>query len=117
MLVYMLYAFMFCLQIYCIGNPNTDEEVNYYSMMNAPLISIQNFDTAGEFLKVYDERLNKNRIRPIVAVELSSNSVNLWSAQAMEVLKHDQCLLVLGDTVLIVLQQKRKTRDHPLIFV
>ena len=77
-----------------IGNPNTDQEISYYSMLNAPLIRITNHKTASDFLVELDHQ--KQPARPMVAIELSSGSIDMWSPEAAQVLGHRNCILVLG---------------------
>jgi len=70
----------------------TMEDIYYYSMFNGPLIPILRFDTVDDFLATVDPT------RPFVAIELGDKSINLYSKQALDVLKTvgDDMYLVIG---------------------
>jgi hypothetical protein len=45
-----LTCLFYLLQIHCIKNPNKEEDIDYYSMFNAPLMKIRQFEAAEDFI-------------------------------------------------------------------
>ena len=75
----------------------TDDELNYYSMQNAPLVPIRRFASAAEFLVAADaDATAREARRRMVAVELGDRAVHLFSRAAAEVLRERDLYVVLG---------------------
>ena len=69
----------------------SDEDIDYYSLYNAPLIGgVMNFKSPDLFLK------SVPKSRPLVAVEISSNSVNMYSQRGLDALASANACIVMG---------------------
>ena len=75
----------------------TDDEVNYYSMQNAPLVPVRRFASAAEFLAAVDIATRRQGVRRrMVAIELGDRAVHLFSRAAAEALRERNLYVVLG---------------------
>jgi len=69
-----------------------DDDVNYYSLMNAPLLPIKRFPSVSDFL---EENANCGRI--FLATALSDKAMNIYGAAAREYLCVQESFVLLGE--------------------
>mmetsp|Transcript_5834 Transcript_5834/g.6664 ORF Transcript_5834/g.6664 Transcript_5834/m.6664 type:complete len:247 (-) Transcript_5834:24-764(-) len=73
-----------------VGMKPSNDDVNWYSLQNAPLINIDRFENVQDFLEAVPKEST------MTAVELSPRSLDLYSIEARSVLKKKDSFLVLG---------------------
>ena len=71
----------------------SEEEINYYSLQNAPLIDIQRVSSVPEFVLEAKENYAQ---RHMVAVELHPRAKSLYTREAIHELRDPALVLVVG---------------------
>ena len=71
----------------------SEEEMNYYSLQNAPLVDVQRLSSIDAFLA---EREREYSQRDMVAVEIHPAALSLHSREAMQSLASPNAVVVIG---------------------